>query len=787
MEPTAKILVIDDDPVLLRAMTRLLEQSGHAVIEASTGTDGIRLAKVHHPDLMIVDIVLPDMDGMTVHRSIQSDKSLAGTSVILISSFRTSAEDQAEELEAGVSEYIARPMPNREFLARVAAVLRDKHARDSLQKTCINLEEELLAIFAGAPICIFLTDGQARLLKANQPLVNYFEQAPEDMIGHPCGAAFHCVHSDDDSAGCGFGPFCAVCGLRKTVEDTYTTGNPHLQTEAKLTYRHGEQTHERVVRLSTSALQLSGEKRVLVCMEDITEHKKTDTENRFLADVIRFSSQAFAVGYPDGRLGLVNPAYCDLVGYTEEELRQIDWNRVLTPPEWREQEAGCLAELTATGKPVHYEKEYIHKAGHRIPIELLVHLKTDEAGNPIYYYAFVGDLTERRQADERRQMLENQLHQAQKLESIGRLAGGVSHDFNNLLSIILGYGEIALAALGKDHPEHEMLEQIYQAGTRAKELTRQLLAFSRKQILEMQVVDVNGVITGFEKLLCRLIGEDVQLTLTLGSKPLMVNADTAQIEQVLMNLAVNARDAMPDGGKLSIDTRVAELDETYARSRPGVIPGDYALISVSDTGSGMDKGTLEHIFEPFFTTKDKDKGTGLGLATSFGIIKQHGGNIWVYSEPGQGTTFKIYLPLCTENAEAEARPVNILPLATASATVLIVEDDPTVRKLAGVILADQGYVVIESDDVSDAILKAAAHESPIHLVLTDVVMPEMKGPEVFDKIRQHHPEARVLYMSGYADNMIARHGVLNQGIQFVQKPFTVKGLLEKCHQALHGK
>ncbi|MDO9068333.1 MAG: ATP-binding protein, partial [Deltaproteobacteria bacterium] len=526
---------------------------------------------------------------------------------------------------------------------------------------------------------------------------------------------------------------------------------------------------------------------VLVCMEDITEHKKTDAENRFLADVIRLSSQAFGVGYPDGRLGVVNPAFCDLVGYTEEELRQISWNRALTPDVWREYEARYLAALTATGKPVRYEKEYIHKNGHRIPIELLVHLKTDESGKTLYYYAFVSDLTERRQADEKRKMLENQLHQAQKLESIGRLAGGVAHDFNNLLSIILGYGEIALAALGKDHSQHEILEQIYQAGTRAKELTRQLLAFSRKQILEMQVVDVNVVITGFEKLLCRLIGEDIQLTLMLASKPLMVNADTAQIEQVLMNLAVNARDAMPDGGKLSIDTRVAELDETYARSRPGVIPDDYALISVSDTGSGMDKGTQEHIFEPFFTTKDKEKGTGLGLATSFGIVKQHGGNIWVYSEPGQGTTFKIYLPLCTEKVEAEARPVNFLPLATASATVLIVEDDPTVRKLAGVILADQGYVVIESNDVSDAILKAAAHENPIHLVLTDVVMPEMKGPEVFDKIREHHPEARVLYMSGYADNMIARHGVLNKGIQFVQKPFTVKGLLEKCHQALHGK
>jgi PAS domain S-box-containing protein len=787
MEPTAKILLIDDDSVLLSAMSRMLEKSGYTVIEASTGADGIRLAKAHHPDIAIVDIVLPDMDGMTVHQSIQSDKSLEGTSVILISSLRTSAEDQADGLEAGVAEYIARPMHNREFVARVTAVIRDKHAKDFLQKTCINLEEELLAIFAGAPICIFLTDGEARLIKANQTIGQYFGQEAEDMTGHPCGAAFHCVHTADDPAGCGFGPFCTVCGLRKTVEDTYTTEKPHLQKEAKLTYRKEEKTYERVVRVSTSVLRMSGEKRVLVCMEDITEQKETERENCFLADAIRFSSQAFAVGYPDGRIGLVNPAFCDLVGYTEEELRQIDWNRVLTSEAWREQDARYLAELTVTGKPVHYEKAYIHKDGHCIPIEMLVHIKTDESGKTLYYYAFIRDLTERRQADERRQMLENQLHQAQKLESVGRLAGGVAHDFNNLLSIIMGYGEIALAALGKDHPQHAMLEQIYQAGTRAKQLTRQLLAFSRKQILEMQVVDVNVVITGFEKLLRRLIGEDIQLTLATDFKPLMVNADTAQIEQVLMNLAVNARDAMPDGGKLSIDTRVAELDETYARSRPGVIPGDYALISVSDTGSGMDKDTLEHIFEPFFTTKDKDKGTGLGLATSFGIIKQHGGNIWVYSEPGHGTTFKIYLPLCTENAEAEARPVNFLHTATVSATVLIVEDDPIVRKLAGVVLADHGYVVIESDDVSDAILKAAAHENPIHLVLTDVVMPEMKGPEVFDKIREHHPEARVLYMSGYTDSMIARHGVLNQGIQFIQKPFTVNGLIEKCHQALHGK
>ena len=272
----------------------------------------------------------------------------------------------------------------------------------------------------------------------------------------------------------------------------------------------------------------------------------------------------------------------------------------------------------------------------------------------------------------------------------------------------------------------------------------------------MKVVDVNNVVTGFEKLMRRLIGEDIT-TEPVARPPIRCRSrrTLAQLEQVLMNLAINARDAMPDGGALTIETRVVELDEAYAKTRPGVTPGTYAMIGVSDTGCGMDKETLEHIFEPFFTTKERDKGTGLGLATSYGIVKQHQGNIWVYSEPGQGTTFKIYLPLCAEKGEAETRPVKHLPPVTGSATVLIVEDDPPVRKLAGRILAGHGYAVIESDDVADAIAKAASHDGPIHLVLTDVVMPGMKGPEAFAKIREHHPEAKVLYMSGYTDNMIA--------------------------------
>lgn len=346
---------------------------------------------------------------------------------------------------------------------------------------------------------------------------------------------------------------------------------------------------------------------------------------------------------------------------------------------------------------------------------------------------------------------------------------------------------MVLNGLGKGHPHHEQMEQIYKAGIRARDLTRQLLAFSRKQVLEMRIVDVNNVVTGFEKLLRRLIGEDIQLNLALTPEPLIAKADSAQLEQVLMNLAVNARDAMPDGGTLTIETAVVELDDAYTEKKPGVPPGSYVMIGVSDTGCGIDKGAMDQIFEPFFTTKGRDKGTGLGLATSYGIVKQHGGNICVYSEPNEGTIFKIYLPLHNRKAEAETLPEKRQTTAPGSATVLIVEDDPPLQRLAGIILAEQGYKVILSDSAFDAIEKAKAHNGPIHLVLTDVVMPGMKGPEAFNKISELHPEAKVLYMSGYTDNMIACHGVLKEGIQYIQKPFTVNRLLEKCHQVLHNE
>jgi PAS domain S-box-containing protein len=398
---------------------------------------------------------------------------------------------------------------------------------------------------------------------------------------------------------------------------------------------------------------------------------------------------------------------------------------------------------------------------------------------------FVRDMTEFHRAQLRHQELESQLYQAQKMEAVGRLAGGVAHDFNNLLAIVLGYVELMLEDFKVKRSHRDHLETIYNAAKRASDLTRQLLAFSRKQILEMKTASVNAIITGFEKLLRRLIGEDIKLELLLIPENPLVRADTAQMEQVLMNLAVNARDAMPEGGVLTIKTSMEEISAAQTEQIPGMKAGSNAMIEVRDTGCGMYQETLMNIFEPFFTTKGKEKGTGLGLATSYGIIKQHGGYIGGGGESGKGATFKIYLPLVTGSVISEEKvTLEVEPVSRAT-TVLVVEDDPAVRSLVCTFLHEAGYRVIQADSPEDAISRAVDQESNIHLVLTDVVMPGMKGPEVYEKIRGSHPESKVLYMSGYTDEVIVHHGVLMEGIDFIHKPFTTRKLLNKVSKVLH--
>lgn len=397
------------------------------------------------------------------------------------------------------------------------------------------------------------------------------------------------------------------------------------------------------------------------------------------------------------------------------------------------------------------------------------------------------DITDRKRAVEERTRLENQLRQAQKMESIGRLAGGVAHDFNNLLSIILGYAEMALEDPSvKAMSSHNHLLQIQKAGERAQNLTRQLLAFGRKQVLNREAADLNQIIMGFRPMLARLIGEDIEIVTDLAAHPWMVHVDISQIEQILLNLAVNARDAMPYGGRLILAT----ANVTTGEGIPGHTRStgtEYILLKVSDTGYGMDSLTLRQIYEPFFTTKEKGQGTGLGLATVYGIVKQHGGEIFSESEQGQGAAFWIYLPRFTaQEMQPETQDEADHTAERGHATILVVEDEPDVRRLTCTILAGHGYTVLEAQHARDAIQLGFAHRGKIDLLLSDVVMPEMHGPEVADKLLALCPHIQVLYMSGYTEEELQPYGVLMEGIAFVQKPVTAQMLLPKIRAVLQG-
>jgi PAS domain S-box-containing protein len=396
--------------------------------------------------------------------------------------------------------------------------------------------------------------------------------------------------------------------------------------------------------------------------------------------------------------------------------------------------------------------------------------------NTIFFELFAEDVTERR-------ALEQQLRQAQKMEAVGRLAGGIAHDFNNLLMVISGYSEFLLGQIGDDPGMRGHAQEIANAAARATSLTRQLLAFSRKQMLDPKIVDLNSVVAENVKMLTRVIGEDIDLVMVPGPDIGAVKADPGQIEQVIMNLAVNARDAMPHGGKLTIETANVTLDANYARFHAPVKPGDYVMLAISDTGMGMDADTQAHIFEPFYTTKGL-KGTGLGLSTVYGIVKQSEGYIWLYSEAGKGTSFKIYLPRFSATGEVPATQPALAqePPSPGHETILLVEDEENLRRLARQSLENQGYSVIDAPDGGAAIQISQAHKGPIHLLLTDVIMPGMNGRELANKVVPTRPEMRVLYMSGYTENHIGHNGTLDEGITLLQKPFTLPALKAKVRE-----
>ena len=380
--------------------------------------------------------------------------------------------------------------------------------------------------------------------------------------------------------------------------------------------------------------------------------------------------------------------------------------------------------------------------------------------------------------------LEQQLLQVQKMESIGRLAAGIAHDFNNVLSVIIGYSDLLLATIPADDPIRDKIKRIHESGSQAATLTRQLLAFSRKQVLEKKVVSINSIIQNFLKILGKIVGEDIVITTNLSEESCTVEADPGQLEQVIMNLIVNARDAMPNGGEIIIETAEVHLDQHYVDKHHEVKPGKYVLMAISDTGEGMDEDVMSKIFDPFFTTKEYGKGTGLGLATVYGIVKQHEGYIYVYSEKGRGTTFKIYLPASKKAPEEEGNKSTPKALLKGSETILIVDDNASIRQLIVETLKPLGYNCLEAASGEDAISVIRKYSGKIHLLLTDVVMPGMSGRELAEKIRKERPDVKVIFMSGYTEDIIAHHGVLEKGINYISKPITPVTLTKKIRIVL---
>ncbi|MGD9971533.1 MAG: PAS domain S-box protein [Desulfatirhabdiaceae bacterium] len=521
---------------------------------------------------------------------------------------------------------------------------------------------------------------------------------------------------------------------------------------------------------------------------DITRHRKTEkrlraSEERFRA-IFESAPVGMAVIDTQRRFIQVNDQLCRILGYDADELTGRSFNEFTHPDDreggrerWRQLMNRELAFNQA-------EKRYIHKDGRIIWTIANNALISAKNGEPLYMISHLVDISAWKQTEEDRLKLEEQLRQAHKMESVGRLAGGVAHDFNNRLQAILSYTELALLDAGQDNPIEKKLLEIQKSALGAADLTRQLLAFARKQTINPRILDMNETVSGMLNMLKRLIGENIDLVWKPGLNIGAVQMDPSQIDQILINLVINARDAIDGVGNLTIETDNITFDESYCAQHAGFHAGDYVLLAVSDTGCGISREILSHIFEPFFTTKDLGKGTGLGLATVYGIVKQNNGFINVYSEPDSGTTFRIYLPRVQHPEDHASVSVIQQHSLHGNEIVLLVEDDEVILDISQTILEKYGYTVLLAGTPQQAIAIAGDYDGPIHLLVTDVIMPGMNGQELMNRIHAIKPTIKTLFMSGYTANVIVHHGVLDKGVNFLQKPFSVKTLVERVRKIL---
>ncbi len=645
---------------------------------------------------------------------------------------------------------------------------KKKRGKEALEES----EKRYRALFEGSPDAIFIADPETgAILDANAAASRLIARRREEIIGlHQ--SRLHPPWKDTLSRD----------NFKQHVRETKAGGTAHL-TENTILRPDGTEVP---VEILAQTVVINGKKLLQGVFRDITERKSIyaalQKSEAFIKNILETVDEGFIVIDRDYKIISANRAYLSQVKASLEEVMGKHCYEVSHRVNKACYDMGeeCSVKRTfATGDPhtalhVHYDKN-----NDPIYTEIKSYPLKDVSGNTVSAIEIINNITEKKR-------LEEQLLHSQKMEAVGQLAGGIAHDFNNILTTITGYGSLIKAKMGKDDPLRNYLEQMLDSAKRAASLTRGLLAFSRKQAISFKPEDLNKIIENVEKFLQRLIGEDIELKVVLADADLVVMADSGQIEQVLMNLATNAKDAMPDGGRLTIATEPFELGHEFIKMHGYGRRGTYALISVTDTGAGIDEKSREKIFEPFFTTKEVGKGTGLGLSIVYGIVKQHNGYITCDSEPGRGTTFRIHLPTTKLDAPEEGTGAP-LPVSGGTETILVAEDDVTVRALVKEILEQYGYTVIEAVDGEDAIGRFREHRDRIHLLILDVIMPKKNGKEVYEEIRKARPDVKVIFSSGYTADILSRKGILENNFSLILKPISSTDMVRQVREALDKK
>jgi len=784
MKKTLRVLHVEDSEQDVALLTRHLTRAGYELTSARIQTREALLAALQERqwDVILCDYSMPQFNARA---ALETLKELNLDIPFIIISGTVGEAVAVEAMRAGAHDYLM-----KDNLVRLAPTiereLQDgenrrarRQAEESLKASAAEIHLQATAL-QSADNAIVITDVNGVISWVNPAFTTLTGYTRDEVVGQKTSILKSGLH---DTA---------------FYHDLWRTVLSGQVWRGEMTNRRKDGSVYYEDQTITPVMSETGEILNFVAIkQNVTERKlaeedkgrlsaEIDSQRRRLDNII--ASVPGIVwetwGGPDPatqQSDFVSDHIETLLGYAVEEwLSTPNFWFLIIHPDDKNRVIKEMAEAFASKGIVKFEFRWIAKDGRIVWVESLATVIQDSEGNPIGLRGVTIDITFRK-------TLQEQLWQSQKMEAVGQLAGGVAHDFNNLLTAITGYAELTIRRLAEDDPLRRNVEEIKKAGDRAASLTRQLLAFSRKQILEPKVLDLNSIILDLEKMLRRLIGEDIELRTSLASALGNVEADPGQIEQVIMNLVVNARDAMPQGGKMTIETSNVYLDEEYAQKHLGVRHGAYVMLAMTDTGGGMDEQTQRRIFEPFFTTKALGKGTGLGLSTVYGIVKQSGGNILVYSEVGHGSTFKIYLPSVGDSATEYKRTSEMGAIARGTETILLVEDEEVVRKLAIQVLQMYGYRVFEARSASAAFLVADSYSKPIHLLLTDVIMPEMSGKELADRLVATRPEIKLLFMSGYTDDAIVHHGVLDAKTPFIQKPFSPDALARRVREILDSR